>query len=552
MREAVDGVFCLAVMPVVSTTVLVRKARHVARFHWIPVRRWRLRDAFSGGGVYAMRWELCWLLCGLLVCSGIGFAETDLRKEIDALRKEVELMRQEKVARSPIGTGVVDKMVDNKYGPNAKVTTKQGKLKIGGLLQIWCYSIENDNLGFFGDRTPGVAGVGDTNEGKDNDSYAIRRCRLKFTMDIHENIQAFVQMGMELAFNGRPAFGSNLGRTYGRAVARVVPPNPDNGRNILLDAYIKIIGLIPHHDTKIGQFLPRVGLEGMMSGAALDFVERSMIGLIPSGLRDIGTELHGTWLDDRLQYWLGMYNSPNTFLTLNNHNIADTNDLKSFLFTLQVRPVWKNETWGSLELGGTAQFNETGEAGDPGGTDGLNMTNTDNIRYYGWAQYMPGGPVKGWWLKGEYAWIRARLASGVWTWSPATQEYVMATAANQTNPRAFDTSGWYVSTGYKLSDSIWADDLPWWLKPAEFAFRYETFGNIQVADLAMPNQRHDVWNTSIYTAGINYYIKGNNVKVQVNYNWVREPNEDHDGGPTPRRIREVDNDNLVVNFQVAW
>ena len=33
---------------------------------------------------------------------------------------------------------------------------------------------------------------------------------------------------------------------------------------------------------------------------------------------------------------------------------------------------------------------------------------------------------------------------------------------------------------------------------------------------------------------------------------ISHSHEDHDGGPTPRMIREVNNDNFVVNFQVAW
>jgi hypothetical protein len=480
-------------------------------------------------------------------------SDTDLKKELESLKKEIEDLRKEKATSRPVGTGVVDKMVDNKYGPDAVVKTKQGKLTIGGLLQVWYYNIENDNLGYFGDRTPQVLSGGDTNEGKDNDSYALRRARVNFTMDIHENVQAYIQMDLANGFNGRPRFGSNLGTGLTHATNNVVAPNGNNDHNILLDAYIKVHGLLPHHDSKIGQFIPKVGMEGPQSSSALDFCERAMITQLTSN-RDVGSELHGTWMDDRIQYWLGVYNTPNNWLGQSNQNQVDTNDLKSFLFSAQFRPVWKNETWGSLELGGSAQFSVSGESGRKytagNQVDGLNQPETDNIRYYGYAHYAPGGPVKGWWLKGEYAWIRGRVQTGEFT------NGIMSISNTQDFPRAFDTSGWYVSTGYKLSDSIWADDLPWWLKPAEFAFRYETYGNIQVAELdpVFSDYRHDVFNTSIYTAGLNYYIKGNNAKIQVNYNWVNEPDADHDGTGAGgfRRVREVNNDNLVVNFQVAW
>jgi len=73
--------------------------------------------------------------------------------------------------------------------------------------------------------------------------------------------------------------------------------------------------------------------------------------------------------------------------------------------------------------------------------------------------------------------------------------------------------------------------------------------NLFYADLVYPLRRQDVFSTNVYTAGHNYYIKGNNAKVQVNYNWVLE---DHDDSHGARQVRGVRNDNLMVNFQVSW
>ena len=108
--------------------------------------------------------------------------------------------------------------------------------------------------------------------------------------------------------------------------------------------------------------------------------------------------------------------------------------------------------------------------------------------------------------------------------------------------------GWTIATGYKLSESVWADKVSKWLKPAEFTFRYDVMQNLALPALSHARQQ-DFFNTQVFTAGINYYIKGNNAKLQFNYNWVCEEDGKDNGR---RQLREVENDNFVVNFQVGW
>jgi hypothetical protein len=49
---------------------------------------------------------------------------------------------------------------------------------------------------------------------------------------------------------------------------------------------------------------------------------------------------------------------------------------------------------------------------------------------------------------------------------------------------------------------------------------------------------------------MNYYLSGNNVKLQLNYNWVREPSSSN--SKDDRQLRAVRNDNAVLNLQVEF
>ena len=512
---------------------------------------------------------------GVLVLGAAnGFAaEDEERAEYEKLLREVRQLRKEVATQAPVAAGVpvVDQVVANKYGPNAPVSTRQGKLTIGGLVQIWAYSIQNDNKAWFDvDKwaeevnaiPPVLAG---SNEVADNDSYRVRRAELRFTMDIHENVRAMVMMDLARAPLSFPTFPSNVGT--GISGDSVVNYNPgttpgvsvghvrneaarlglsDTDR-LLQDAYIHFHGLVPHHDAKVGQMRRRLGEEGSRDSAALDFTERAMITQLAE-LRDTGAQIHGTWFDDRLQYWFGMFNGAGTAFQ-ERQNRADDNDEKDLTATILARPVWKDENWGSLELGYSYLHGIAGEAaGDyplvfP--VDGLNRRTTNRVQQYAWGHYAPGGPMKGFWMRGEWGYYRDRFAPN--------EAYPGLIG----NPSHFKIQGWYFAAGYRLQDSVGAESIPSLLRPLEFVFRYEDMQNLFYTDLAeqVPwglfahRSKLDVFKTVVYTGGINYYIKGHNAKLQLNYNVVRE---ESDMSRDFRQVREVRNDNLVVNFQVAW
>jgi len=496
------------------------------------------------------------------IASVVVSAADGQNAEIESIKKELEALRKQlasqKSAATPISTSA-DKAVAQKYGPNNAVTTKAGKLKVGGMVQVWYYSIQNDQSGLFDNE---AADIQDTNDFVDNDSFQIRRAEVNFNMDIHENITAYIMLDFAREFDAfggsHPQLaGSNQGFVKAglNNKAAAVTSGAGSVPRILQDAIINYHGVVPHHDFTVGQFLPFFSEEDFGPNSVLDFVERSWIGNFYP--RDIGVNIHGSWWDNggggpycgggdsgRFQYWISAFNGTTYYQDGGTQNRGDDNDSKDFLFTALIRPVWKQETWGSLELGGAYGLGKHGEgfrAGDV--ANGLNRKESTGHRASGWLQYAPGGPVKGLRLKGEYAWIKDRTGKN------PTAAGLFDPSDSGDAPEAitpFSTQSYYIAMLYNIGNSVFADSAPSWLKPFEFGARFQRYGGTWT-QAARDISQVDVHETNQWTFGINYYIKGHNAKIQVNYDIVDNPD-----GFSGYDFHDVRNDFFSVNFQVMW
>ena len=511
----------------------------------------------------------------LTVPSTVRAEEQSQQAKLEQLQKELNEIKRELNEPAPTLRSNVDRALDSKYGPNATAVAKTGKLTIGVLTQVWYQDFQQDHRGLFNDSA--VNSVFDTNEGRDNSSFRIRRTEIRFTMDLTENVRSVVmidpareaisfpqvtdnqvnsptpfarqnQVAPEFdAVNG-PGLGSSNSISNIQTGAGAVP-------RLLQDAFISFHGVIPHHDFQSGQFKPFFGEEGLRSNAQLDFVERSFVGIIQEN-RDLGEVAHGTWWDDRFQYWGGVYDSAgNYYLSSGNQpqNRSDDNDFKDYAVRALIRPVWSECALGKMELGASAQMGKHGESGGPdpiaNPINGLNRRKTWAQKYDIWGYYAPGSILKGLWLRGEWLSLYDRNA-------PRTVIDVQGNgnaddglggggSLRQTNGKPFGSQGFYAAVGYRLPNDCGPG--PAWLRQLEFAGRFDTFQNVQVANLVR-NDHTDVFYTRVWTAGVNYYLTGNNTKIQANYNIVENP-----ASRDPNRVfHDVRNNSFVVNFQVAF
>ena len=539
----------------------------------------------------------CALIAALALSAALhGHASDDIaamRSQMEQMHAEMDTLRSQSYHPDD-----VIKSVDASYNTRCTkcwddggnpVTTRSGHLVIGGLIQVWYHQINKDSKGW--EDGPAVLGSSPapfgSNSTQDNDTFRVRRAYLTFDYCVTENISGhmkidpaasalgfpkapsnqapFFNAGFDTSLNGPdtgtfgarsghraagcPANGNGADTTLcnagiGNPNNGIVQRGGSNANALLQEAYINYhdICFAPCHDVSIGQMRRKLGEEGVRNDGELDFAERSMITQVADDY-DLGIQVHGSWFSDRLQYWVGAFDGAGTaFQTRSNR--PDDNSRKDLLASLMVRPVWENNFWGSLELGYSGLWGTGGDSGsnDPVGapSNGLNRRTTAHGNQYAWLYYAPGDALRGLWTRGEFGKYKDRFAPGE----------VATGLFNFTNdPAPFNIYGYYGAVGYKFGESAFSDNLPCWMRNFELAYRFEAMQNLFYQSLVNPNRQLDVFQTRVHTAGLNYYIKGHYAKIQVDYNFVSSQHGHSNGD---RQIRDVNNNNLIVNFQVAF
>ena len=275
----------------------------------------------------------------------------------------------------------------------------------------------------------------------------------------------------ELGFNG------NLNQ-HVRMVANFQPGryyDSSSAKTMMGDLYAST-NIIPHHTVYIGQTRVPIGYEGTLSNLSVDSIERAQIGRKLSNFRDLGVKVAGSWT--YADYYMGAYNGSKYYSKDNNNDM----DLSSWV---NFKPLAKLPQYGSLTLG-------------TGYSQGKGTQSYDVFGAFGGYKYKKLG------LKYEYAMSKGlatqtnNLVAGSTTITDGLGNSIPYSISNISGRKA---SGWYTSASYDLT------------KKLQLLAKFDTYD---------PNRQTVNNLITEYTIGTNYFLSGNNIKLQINYVYVAD------------------------------
>src|SRR5881398_1353843 len=390
----------------------------------------------------------------------------ELQAEIKSLKKETASVSDGKFKKKVTydGKTYVEKaVVEEKTPIYVQQRGPELKLVLGGFIQL---NFEDGDVSAFEGRF-GQTAI--------KDRFRLRRARINLTGDYAEQFD----------FKLEGDFGQSDGTSGNRTAFSAT------------DVWVNY-HQFPAAQIKIGQYKAPFGLEQLTPDTALFIIERSLPTGAITPQRQIGVELWGkpfanVWPDqkDLLTYYAGIFNG--------NGRNTSVNDNNNFMYVgrLELMP-FKGKIFGqdsSLKLGGDV-LNSRDDAG-------TNISQSLNLKVNVDGSLspfvLPGADERtGWsadaWLNiGPFDLIAEYLAEDV------DGRTVAGKAPGFSN---FDPSGWYVQGSYFI--------LP---KKLQGVVKWESLEPDQFDD----DNIHSI------TAGLNYYIHGDSIKVMANYvhTWSR-------------------------------
>ena len=396
----------------------------------------------------------------------------ELKKEVSSLKNQKPAAKSAVAGKTPDGKGVMQTVVE-KLPVYVVPGGNETKLVLGGYLQ-GDYNV--GDVDAYRGRFPGLLTA------KTKDRFRLRRARIALTGDFLEQFDFKLQGDFQFGDEGLVVRDST-----GRILANNTNRTAFSGADLWVNWHA-----LPEANIRVGQYIVG-GMEILTPDIALLAIERSQVteAIVPDrqiGLQVWGKPLTNLWpkQKDFLSYTAGVYNG-------NGRNTI-TNDNNEYMYaaTLDAQ-LYKGKVVGQdvlLKFGGN-YFTDRDDKG-------TNISPIGNL-LVGKDGSLSAGTLPGPDERHSYG-VHGSLQVGPFD---VVAEYLDEKVSprevnNRVKPgfKAFDANGYYVAAGLFV--------LP---KKVQLIGKYETFNPGQVAN--------DDFQTA--TFGINYLIKGNDLKLMADY-----------------------------------
>jgi phosphate-selective porin OprO/OprP len=381
-----------------------------------------------------------WMTTTLVMCTVAAAAGAEptpapgTEERLQRLEQEIRDLRDSRLKlQSDLG-------VDGKSSAAfARAGGKEAALKLGGLLQV-----QADG----GDK-------GDKRFGSDNERFYLRRARLNATASFQEDFEARMETELAGSLSEANAMRAQLTDGY-----------------LLWKAH-------PEFQVQAGQFKTPFGYEQLASDPRLSSIERSLGGDRLTLGRQVGAQLAGDLLDQRVRYAGGLFNGTSVNSSSNDNSKFT---LAGRLSAVPLAPA-KDSTGARLGLGINGYFSDDDQlSGLPGEFKFNTSTNkaADNVFT---------GERAGWGADAQFSVSRFEL------WS----EYLSSRYEpdNRVPDGAVDAEAWYAqATWYFLPNRL------------QGLVKHDTFD---------PNTDAGKDRTDTWTIGLNVYIRDHDLKLQFDY-----------------------------------